>query len=122
MSIVKGPELAQNRRERLEELVERYQEKVVRMCFLYLRDRTMAEDAAQETFLKAYRATATPSGRITGRTIPGMRRTRSRWSRRRQKSEQTMANPPVLRGRRALRILTEGRFSVIMGAERPGGK
>ncbi len=47
---------ARDRRERLEQLAERYQEQVVRMCFLYLRDRTMAEDAAQETFLKAYRA------------------------------------------------------------------
>lgn len=29
---------------------------LMRMCFLYLRDEAMAEDAVQETFLKAYRA------------------------------------------------------------------
>ena len=36
-------------------LVEEYQRPVLRMCFLTLRDRTLAEDAAQETFLKVYR-------------------------------------------------------------------
>ena len=51
-----GPENAPDRRMRLETLVERYQEQVVRVCFLYLRDKTLAEDAAQETFIKAYRA------------------------------------------------------------------
>ena len=54
MSNVKGPDNAQDRSRRLEELVDRYQEQVTRMCFLYLCDKTMAEDAVQETFLKAY--------------------------------------------------------------------
>ena len=56
MSNVKGPDNAPDRSQRLEQLIDRYQEQVMRMCFLYLCDKTMAEDAMQETFLKAYRA------------------------------------------------------------------
>ena len=41
--------------QRFEQLVERYQQDVLRTCFLYLRDKTLAEDATQETFLKVYR-------------------------------------------------------------------
>ncbi len=40
----------------LSELVERYQEELLRVCFIYLRERHLAEDAVQETFLKAYKA------------------------------------------------------------------
>lgn len=36
------------------ELVSRYQTELLRMCYLYLRDQSLAEDAVQETFLKAY--------------------------------------------------------------------
>ena len=42
--------------QRFERLVERYQQDVLRTCFLYLRDKTLAEDATQETFLKVYRS------------------------------------------------------------------
>ena len=42
--------------QRFEQLVERYQQDVLRTCFLYLRDKTLAEDATQETFLKVYRS------------------------------------------------------------------
>ena len=56
MSNVKGPANAPDRNQRLEQLVDRYQEQVMRMCFLYLCDKTLAEDAMQETFLKVYRA------------------------------------------------------------------
>ena len=38
------------------ELVERYQTALLRTCQMLLRDRTLAEDAVQETFLKVYRA------------------------------------------------------------------
>ena len=41
---------------RLESIVERYEEPLKRMCFLYLRDLSLAEDAVQETFLKAYQS------------------------------------------------------------------
>lgn len=39
-----------------EELVSQNQDKLLRTCYLYLRDRQLAEDAVQETFLKAYRS------------------------------------------------------------------
>lgn len=38
-----------------ERLVEQYQVAVLRACWLYLCDRSQAEDAVQETFLKVYR-------------------------------------------------------------------
>ena len=53
MSNVKGPDKAQN--PDFEELVAQYQGSVLRMCFLYLCDKTLAEDAVQETFVKVYR-------------------------------------------------------------------
>ena len=53
MSNVKGPDEAQN--PNFEELVAQYQGSVLRMCFLYLCDKTLAEDAVQETFVKVYR-------------------------------------------------------------------
>jgi len=40
----------------LTRLMQNYEKEVVKLCFLYLHDLTLAEDAAQETFLKAYRA------------------------------------------------------------------
>ena len=56
MSTVKGPDNAPERIERFERIVAQYQKQVLRTCFLYLCDKTLAEDAMQETFLKAYRA------------------------------------------------------------------
>ena len=53
MSNVKSPDEAQN--PDFEELVAQYQGSVLRMCFLYLCDKTLAEDAVQETFVKVYR-------------------------------------------------------------------
>ncbi len=41
--------------EELNRLVPEYQTALLRLCYTYLRDRTAAEDAVQETFLKAYR-------------------------------------------------------------------
>ena len=55
MSIVKGPDIAPDRDERFVSLVDRYQEQVLRVCCIYLGDRSQAEDAVQETFLKVYR-------------------------------------------------------------------
>ena len=56
MSIVMGPDTATDRDQKLISLVDRYQEPLLRMCCLYLRDRSLAEDAVQETFIKAYQA------------------------------------------------------------------
>ena len=42
--------------QRFAELAEAYQDDLLRVCFLYLQDQGMAEDAVQATFLKAYRA------------------------------------------------------------------
>ena len=68
MSNVKGPDNAPDRNQRLEQLVDRYQEQVMRMCFLYLCDKTLAEDAMQETFLKVYRALDTFRGEASEKT------------------------------------------------------
>ena len=38
------------------ELVRTHQTALLRMCYLQLRDKSLAEDAVQETFVKAYRA------------------------------------------------------------------
>lgn len=42
-------------REALERMMSAYGESLLRMCTLQLRDAHLAEDAVQETFLKAYR-------------------------------------------------------------------
>lgn len=44
------------RADRLERMMEQYGADVLRLCCVYLRDAKLAEDAAQETFLKAYRS------------------------------------------------------------------
>ncbi|MBP3426765.1 MAG: sigma-70 family RNA polymerase sigma factor [Clostridia bacterium] len=56
MSSIKGPDDAQNREATLESLVIRYQAQLLRMCYLFLKDRALAEDAVQETFIKAYKS------------------------------------------------------------------
>jgi RNA polymerase sigma factor (sigma-70 family) len=39
----------------LEEMMIRWETSLLRMCYAYLHDRTLAEDAVQETFLKAWK-------------------------------------------------------------------
>ena len=55
MSNVTGPDTALDRDRIFERLVDQYQESVLRMCYYCLNDKSQAEDAAQETFLKLYR-------------------------------------------------------------------
>ncbi len=55
MSSVTGPDSAPNRAGELERLVDRYQTSILRMCWFCLYDKTQAEDAVQETFLKVWR-------------------------------------------------------------------
>ena len=52
----------------LESLMARYQAPVLRMCRAYLSDRQLAEDATQETFVKAYRAMDTFRGESDEKT------------------------------------------------------
>lgn len=63
-----GWEETSNREKRLENLVMQYQEDVLRLCFLYLCDKTLAEDAVQETFLKVYRSMNTFRGNCSEKT------------------------------------------------------
>ena len=66
MEVIKGPE--DLREFRLMQLMERHEKDVLRLCIVYLRDLTMAEDAVQETFLKAYRALADFRGESSEKT------------------------------------------------------
>ena len=54
MEIVKDP--GNDHEAILTHLVETYEGLLFRTCYMYLRDRESAEDAVQETFLKAYKA------------------------------------------------------------------
>ena len=53
MDSVKGPDT--DRGDALARLIAQYQTPLLRICYIQLRDRGLAEDAVQETFLKAYR-------------------------------------------------------------------
>ena len=55
MSYVKGPDGAPHHKLEFERLVQQYQDAVLRTCYLYLCDKSLAEDASQETFIKVYR-------------------------------------------------------------------
>ena len=54
MEAVKDPD--SRRRAFIEHAVAEYQTALLRLCYIQLRDKSLAEDAVQETFLKAYRA------------------------------------------------------------------
>ena len=56
MSRIKDPDQARDPNHELERLVLQYQQPLLRTCFLYLRDRALAEDAVQDTFLRALQA------------------------------------------------------------------
>lgn len=53
MEAVKDPDSLRD--QTIEKLVLQYQTPLLRLCYIQLQDRTLAEDAVQETFLKAYR-------------------------------------------------------------------
>ena len=53
MQVVKGPD--DRAEERINRLIRDYERDLLRLCCVYLKDVTMAEDAVQETFIKAYR-------------------------------------------------------------------
>ena len=54
MEVVKGPDIIHETQ--FDRLVTAYQTALLRMCYVYLKDRAMAEDAVQETYLKAYKS------------------------------------------------------------------
>ena len=54
MSVVKGPDNEMDLT--IRQLIEIYQPMLMRLCYLYLHDVQLAEDAVQETFIKAARA------------------------------------------------------------------
>ena len=53
MEAVKDPD--SQRDQTIERLIREFQTPLLRLCFMQLRDRALAEDAVQETFLKAYK-------------------------------------------------------------------
>ena len=50
MSVGPGPD----NKKKLCTLIDQYERELLRLCCVYLRDISMAEDAVQETFIKAY--------------------------------------------------------------------
>ncbi len=52
----------------LTRLVETYQTALLHICYMILRDESLAEDAVQETFLKAYKAIDTFRGESSEKT------------------------------------------------------
>lgn len=59
-----GQTIAQTAEGTFEELMRRHADSILRLCLLYLQDYQLAEDAMQDTFLKAYRA----YGRFQGKS------------------------------------------------------
>ena len=53
MGMIQAPN--QTPASRLDQMVRQYEKDLLRICCVYLRDRAAAEDAVQETFLKAFR-------------------------------------------------------------------
>ncbi len=66
MEIVKDP--GNDHEVLLTHMVETYEVLLFRTCYMYLCDRGLAEDAVQETFLKAYRALHTFRGDCSEKT------------------------------------------------------
>lgn len=66
MEVVKGPDFSHE--EMLAHMIAKYEVSVLRTCYMYLRDRQLAEDAKQETFLKAYKSLHTFRGECSEKT------------------------------------------------------
>ena len=54
MGMIQAPN--QTPADRLDQMVRQYEKELLRICCVYLRDCAAAEDAVQETFLKAFRS------------------------------------------------------------------
>ena len=66
MEAVMDPDSLRN--QAIEKLIQQYQTPLLRLCYIQLQDRTLAEDAVQETFLKAYRGFAQFRGESSEKT------------------------------------------------------
>ena len=66
METVKDPDSYQEYL--LTKLIDQYQVALLQMCYMYLHDRALAEDAVQETFLKAYKSMAAFRGDCSEKT------------------------------------------------------
>ena len=66
MEAVKDPD--SRRDQAIEKLILQYQTPLLRLCFIQLQDRALAEDAVQETFLKAYKSFAQFRGECSEKT------------------------------------------------------
>ena len=66
MGTVKAPDSMPETQ--LERLIREHQVSLTRLCYLYLRDEKLAEDAVSETFLKAYRSWASFRGEASEKT------------------------------------------------------
>ena len=64
MNVVPGP----GNKEKLSELIDKHERELLHLCCVVLRDLSMAEDAVQETFLKAFRHMDTFRGECSERT------------------------------------------------------
>lgn len=53
MDFVKGP--GNHPEARISRMIKTYEKDLLRLCCMYLKDAVMAEDAVQETFIKAYK-------------------------------------------------------------------
>ena len=66
MEAVKDPD--SRRDQTIERLILQYQTPLLRLCYVQLQDRALAEDAVQETFLKAYKGFASFRGDSSEKT------------------------------------------------------
>ena len=66
MEAVKDPD--SRRDQTIERLILQYQTPLLRLCYVQLQDQALAEDAVQETFLKAYKGFASFRGDSSEKT------------------------------------------------------
>ena len=60
--------LEESREQAVQRLLNAYGDELLRLCFMYLSDWQLAEDALQETFLKVFRKYGTFAGRSSEKT------------------------------------------------------
>ena len=63
-----GREQRSSLEERFCQMVDQHQTALLRLCYMQLQDQALAEDAVQETFLKAYRSLDTFRGACSEKT------------------------------------------------------